>query len=326
MKVATVIVAWNGAQHLTACLESVPSDCDIVVVDNASTDSTAAIAREHAARRSLELLSAGENLGFTRGANLGLRHLLERQQHELILLLNQDAQLRPDCISALGELAARSPKAGAIGAKILYPDGQTLQHAGGRLELPRLIGVHQGHHSDDHRRYPTTDDVDFVTGAVMMLRAEALREVGVFNEIFSPGYYEDVELCDRLRAAGWSVFYCAEAVALHVESASFRDPFQRQLLHHRNRLFYALPALCDSGFARSFCQAEQASFEGENDVDLLRATAAAYLEALLRLDEAARSRLPPRLRNRDSLLPLVAMLSGLRDHCLEQIRQRRTTF
>jgi GT2 family glycosyltransferase len=331
MRAAAIVVAWNGAEYLPPCLESLleqETRCDIVVVDNASTDDTPSVVRSFAGRAEaravrLELLSAGANLGFTRGANLGMRWLLEKAEHEMIVLLNQDATVMPECLRTMATLFEQIPQAAAVGTKMLYPDGRTLQHAGGYLQKPRLVGLHHGHHEIDRGAYDTTRDVEFVSAAAMSLRAAALREVGLFDEIFSPGYYEDVDLCSRLRAAGWRVLYCAGALAGHVESASFRDPFERRVLNHRNRLFYCFPSLQDPVFFASFAEAERAALATE-PTEGLRALATAYLEVILRINELARTRLPPERRGRRERLRLVEMLCSLRDDCLAGLHIRRT--
>jgi GT2 family glycosyltransferase len=328
MRFAAAIVSWNGADYLPACLESVRAQevtADIIVADNGSSDGSAELVRAFARKTDqggVELLESKENEGFTRGANRLLRLLIERGAHDMIVLVNQDAQLLPGCLRSMAALAARDLRVAAIGAKILYPDGRTVQHAGGQIDHPRLVGTHHGHHRIDDGSFDVDAPVEYVTGAVMGLRAEALRSVGIFNEIFSPGYYEDVELCDRLRSAGWGVIYCASATAIHVESASFRDPLERLTLHHRNRLFYALPWLRDARFVERFVAAERAAFESEPVLDVLRAAASAYLEVIVRIDEAAAARWPPPPRPRLER-EVVGILSALRDHCIEQLHRRR---
>lgn len=331
MRTAAAVVAWNGAAHLGACLESLAAQAlcpDVLVVDNASTDGTAALARSFEPRltrrgRALRVLAQPVNLGFTGGANAAFREILAGGVHDLALLLNQDVVLDPGHVAHLVSVFERLPAAGAVGGKLLYPDGATIQHAGGFLARPRLVGLHHGQgQPDGEGLFDSERDVDFLTGAALGLRLACLQAVGLFDEVFSPGYYEDVDLCDRLRRAGWRVVYAPGARALHAESASFADRGERFLLAHRNRLAYALPSLAEPGGAEAFGAAEREAFPSE-PTEILRALALAYLEATLRLHELAPARLGAAVRDPVTRETLASLLVGLREACLEELRRRR---
>lgn len=332
MRAAALVVTWNGAPFIEACLESVLAQtqaADVLVVDNASTDGTAEIARGLVARaksrgHALAVVVNAVNLGFTRGANIGLAALLEGRHRpgapEVAVLLNQDATLSPGCLDAVLEAFAREPRAGAVGCKIYYPDGVTLQHAGGALVRPRMAGLHLGQgERDAPGAHDVEQDVDFLTGAAMALRLRSLGQVGVFDEIFSPGYYEDVDLCVRLREHGWRVLYCPRATATHVESASFTDRLARLTLAHRNRLVFALRWMGDRSFREAFAEAEQAHLAGAAHPDDLRALSTAYVQAMLMVVEAARARLPEGVGAAGLLLELVELLASLRRECLRRL-------
>lgn len=325
MKSAVVIVAWNGERYLRECLDSVLGQTVapglVVVVDNASDDSSAELARsyESAAQdrgTSLRVMAQSENTGFSRGANTGLRMCLtDSPAPDTVILLNQDATLDATWCERISEVFGARPRVGAVGSKIFYPNRLTIQHAGGYIERPRLVGRHYGHHDTGSVEFDQLRDVEFVTAAAIALRAEALREAGVFDEIYSPGYYEDVDLCERLRARGWDVVYCPDAIATHVESASFAERAERLHLGHRNRLIYALPQLADDAFRETFRHAERQYLRDHALPDECRALAAACLSVMLMLPEALQARIPS-ATDHALAIALIALLADLRGAAL----------
>jgi GT2 family glycosyltransferase len=290
-----------------------------VVVDNGSHDRTREIARsvESDFRRlavELTVIEEHRNTGFTSGANRGLEVLLQ-EEPDFAVLLNQDATIDPEWCGAVATVLETEPRAGAVGSKILLPNRLTIQHAGGYLEKPRLMGRHYGHHlGDTSFDFGRRRDVEYVTAAGMALRATTLREIGLFDELFSPGYYEDVDWCTRARAAGWKVVYEPRAVATHVEPASFHLRPDRLNLFHRNRLLYALPSLVDDSFRREFVEAERRYANQGGAVDERRAMRMAYLWVVLVLPElAATGRIPATSPHSPAFVPqLIEMFGDLR--------------
>jgi GT2 family glycosyltransferase len=209
--------------------------------------------------------------------------------------------LEPGCIRAFASELQNNPRAGCLGAKNLYPESRLIQHAGGFLDTPRMVGLHHGHNEPDgDGHHNTVREVQFVTGSSMFLRSAVLAEVGLFNEVFSPGYYEDVELCDRIRDHGWQVVFTPAARVLHHESASFSDEMARIRLAHRNRLIYLLPQLADPEFERDFISAETDFLEHHATFEEKRAVSGAALDLLVDLPRIIRrrlgtSRIPPLL-------------------------------
>jgi GT2 family glycosyltransferase len=233
-----------------------------------------------------------------------------------VLLLNQDAALAPGCLAALEDSFDRHPRAGTLGAKILYPEDGRIQHAGGYLMKPRMVGLHYGHHEPEREgEFDEEREVEFVTGAAMALRTIALREVGLFNEVFSPGYYEDVDLCDRLRRCGWSVLYVPSARVTHHESSSFTDRHMRLRTANRNRYVYLLPRFSDAAFAKEFVEAERAHLEHDATFDEIRAVSGAALEVLAGLRYFASQRLPGGNETDDVCVTVRRVLTEVRSIC-----------
>ncbi len=258
--VRALVVSWNGAHLLPACLDSllaqtVAGQIDIVVVDNASTDGTADLLAS--AYPQVRVVHSPRNVGFAGGVALGSTGLDQQD----LLLLNNDATLAPDAVAQL-RTALHAPGAervGAVTAKILlhgwfHPADEhtartadralrsgagcscraglaTRARAGRELDGERLSRDGAGGDRDwlatdgDGRGGP---DVWGFSGGAALLRRTALEEVGGFDpSLFL--YYEDTDVAWRMRAAGWSIRYVAQAVAdhRHAESSDAASPLFR---------------------------------------------------------------------------------------------------
>ncbi len=214
-----LILSFNDGAAVVRCVGSLRSSTypvDVLVVDNASVDGAPELVRDRCPEA--EVLVNERNLGFGAGCNVGIEAALTRGA-EFVLLLNQDTTVAPELVAALVAAMRAHPRAGVIGPKTYsgtpLPDGrQRLLYAGswrGRLPLSqRLPGIEQ----PDDGAYDRAAEVDFVWGHGMMLRASALRQVGLFDPAFFM-YYEDLDLCRRMKAAGFEVRYEPAAVMWH---------------------------------------------------------------------------------------------------------------
>lgn len=246
-----VVVNYNGGAYLEGCLAALRAarPTDIFVVDNASTDDSLLELHQFPEAQALPL---AENLGFSGGANVGI----DEVETELAVILNPDVEVAPDFGRKLLAAFAANPRLGAAGALLLYPDGATIQHAGGVLERPLLTTRHRGYGEPFSPAFDVETEIDFATGAALCLRVAAVREIDGFDEELAPVYYEDVDLCLRLRAAGWQVRYLPELRALHHEGVTL----QRSRAYHthffRNRLRFAMKHLSADEWRRAFVPAE----------------------------------------------------------------------
>lgn len=214
-----MVVTWNGAHLLPACLDSLLAQTvrdvlDVVVVDNASQDDTPELLAER--YPTVRVVRAPRNLGFAGGAALGMR---DASGH--VVLLNNDATFAPDAVERL--LAAfdgpGNERVGAATARILLRGTDpVLVNSTGNVLTARGSGTDR-----DFRRplgtESTDPDVFGFCGGAAALRGAMLDEVGGFDpSLFL--YYEDTDLSWRLRAAGWSVRYVPDAQATHEHAAS----------------------------------------------------------------------------------------------------------
>ncbi|MBM3836640.1 MAG: glycosyltransferase [Verrucomicrobia bacterium] len=215
--VSIIVLTFDNLELNRECLASLyetidPAKGEIIVVDNASTDGTADYLRREQQAGRLRAFLNSQNVGFARGCNQGA---LEARGH-LLLFLNNDTRVTPGwCDSMIW--AARLPRVGVVGVKLLYPDGR-VQHAGFGLVGQMLDHV--------HRFAPASApevnvfrELDIVTGACLMIPRTLFFELNGFDESFKNGG-EDVDLCLRVRAAGWKVVYEPRTVVYHHEAKS----------------------------------------------------------------------------------------------------------
>lgn len=216
-----IIVSWNTSTVLAQCLTSIyanPSrrSFEVLVVDNASTDDTVPMIHERFP--TVHLICNTENVGFARANNQGI--VDARGQY--ILLLNSDTVIVGDALDQLCDFMETTPDAGIVGARLLNPDG-TLQEScypepTVARELWRLFHLDILHafgryHMDD---WDTTAPrrVDVLLGACLLLPREVLSQIGLLDDEYFM-YSEEVDLCQRVRTQGWSLYWVPAAVIVH---------------------------------------------------------------------------------------------------------------
>ncbi len=215
-----VVVAYFGEQHLDRCLTALAGAIDLTVVDNSSSDAVREVAVAHGVR----YLDAGANLGFAAGVNVGLREIPESSDCD-VLLLNPDAIVEPDALRALstamhvdgnervGVVAPRIHDADGHDQRVAWPFPSPLRAWGEAVGLGRLP-YRQG----------------FLIGAVLLLRREALQDVGMFDERFFL-YAEETDWQRRAVQHGWTSLL-AETNAEHIGAGTSSDPAMREILFH----------------------------------------------------------------------------------------------
>jgi GT2 family glycosyltransferase len=238
--VAVILVTWNVAELVEQALSSLLDDLQtsglswrVLLVDSASTDDTLARVRTF---HQVECLASPENLGFGRANNLALRHLgFENPQADdlprAVYLLNPDTISQPGAVRALYQALMADPGLGVVGAALRYGDG-SFQHAA--FAFPGLRQLWAEFFPTPGRwlegrwngRYPRANyeagrpfEVDFTLGATMMLRAEVVQQVGMFDEQFFM-YCEEVDWAWRIRRAGWRIACVPSALVIHLGGQS----------------------------------------------------------------------------------------------------------
>ena len=227
-RLTIAIVSFNSRRDLESCLRSLASappavSHDIVLVDNASQDGTPAYVREH--WPDVHVIDAGGNLGFAKANNVAIRH----SASEMVLLLNPDTVVPADAIDRLIQTLDTSPDVAIVGPRIVDGDGRAELSFGpmisplaelrqkalvvGNDRRVRLIaGI-----VDRMTRQPR--DVDWVTGACLLIRRRDLEAVGLLDERFFI-YTEDVDLCASVRRLGRRVRFTPDVEIVHRRGTS----------------------------------------------------------------------------------------------------------
>jgi GT2 family glycosyltransferase len=214
-RVVILVLNWNNAKDTLDCLVSlralVYKNYGVLVLDNGSTDDSVAMIR--AGAPDIEVLELGRNLGFGGANNVGMRRAMA-DASEYVWLLNNDTTVDPNALSALVASAEANAKVGAVGSAVFRADQPTALQAWGGGCVNFWLG------SSRHFTEPVPDDaVEFLTAASVLLRTAAIAASGAFDEKFF-FYWEDAELCFRLRRQGWRLAVAGGAKVWHRESAT----------------------------------------------------------------------------------------------------------
>jgi N-acetylglucosaminyl-diphospho-decaprenol L-rhamnosyltransferase len=244
------VVNTNGRDHLLACLDAIertcPADleCEVLVLDNASTDGSAAAVRGWDEQRSglrrpteLRLIALEKRAGKAENDSA----LLRQARGEYCLLLNEDSELRPGAAAALVAALEADPGAAAAGAQLLDSTGEPVPCAWrfpgvrtaaiGALFLHRRLTVQS--------TGSQTRAVDWAQSSALLVRREAAAEVGYLDPAFFV-YYDECDFCKRLADAGWRTLFVPAAEAVHHDqlSTDLGAGLPRIVEFHRNRDLY----------------------------------------------------------------------------------------
>ncbi len=255
--VAVVIVTYNSADCIESCLAGIRrSDYDgeisITVVDNASTDGTVRVLRAHEAE--IALIENKENLYYARGCNQGAA----ASGGEYLLFLNPDVRVRNDTIRTLAEYLQTHDDVAAVAPKLVFPDGRVQQSVrqfptyatlwSTLTGLAKIIPNHAlfGSWRVDLSNVAAPVDIDQPMASCFLVRRSVWTELGGFDERY-PMFFNDVDLCHRIKQTGRRIVYLPDAVATHQEGGSVRRVMPRMIWfshaaflrylrsHHRSR-------------------------------------------------------------------------------------------
>jgi O-antigen biosynthesis protein len=231
-RVSVLIAVWNQAAFTFACLENLRAviadlDCEVLILDNASTDDSSLL---WAATKGVRITRNSTNQGFL----LAMNQLAREARGDHLLLLNNDATLEPGALHHALESIARKPGIGAVGARVIHPDGK-LQEAGCTIWRDGTCrGYGRGFPADDPRvmdwKY-----TDYVSGVFLLTPRDTFIALGGFDESFAPAYYEDTDYCARLWQRGLSVVCDPRIVVHHFEFGSAGTEESALAQQHLNR-------------------------------------------------------------------------------------------
>jgi GT2 family glycosyltransferase len=218
-----VIPCFNGVAHTERCLtalrETLPEtfDGELIVVDDASTDGTAeCLARWSGIDQRLKVIRNRTNVGFLHSVNIGA----EAATGEILVFLNNDTIPTSGWLSPLLRVLADDPGVGAVGGRLVYPDGR-LQEAGSLVFRDgSAANFGRDDLNPDLPLYTFIRDVDYCSAALMATRRSLFRAAGGFDPYYEPGYYEDTDYCFKLREKGCRVVVQPQSVVIHVEGGT----------------------------------------------------------------------------------------------------------
>jgi GT2 family glycosyltransferase len=249
MKLSIIIVSWNVKDDLLVCLRSLyenrpQADFETIVVDNASTDGTVDLLKKQFA--DLILIANTENRGFAAANNQAIKIAKGRY----LFLLNPDIITHPQSLDNLIKVLDENPTAGACGPRIIDADGTTHPSVGyvptfrsllyGKTFF-RSLGIFRSH----YKKLTANDfdcdkqaDVEQLSGAALMVRRSVIQQIGMMDENFFL-YYEDADLCLRIREAGWKILYVPEAVVTHIGGVSSDQiPLAKYIMLYKSLFVY----------------------------------------------------------------------------------------
>jgi len=232
--VSILLVLFNQAPLTLACLRSIAATvelpAEVIIVDNHSTDETEALLGRLDGARSLR---NEENRHFLHGVN----QAAALAKGQALLLLNNDATLRPGSLQAAWEALQEFPDVGAVGGPIVLPGG-ALQEAGSIIFSDgSALGYGRGQ-DPNAGEFQFRREVDYCSGAFLLIRRAVFEALGGFDPAFAPAYYEETDFCMRMRAKGWRVLYEPRAVIDHFEFGSAASPEAAIALQERNRALF----------------------------------------------------------------------------------------
>jgi GT2 family glycosyltransferase len=233
--ISTIVISFNTCNLLRECLQSLLKECadlpegvtaEVLVLDNASHDGSAEMV-EREFPNSVRLIRSEVNLGFGGANNLAM----DQAQGRYLVLLNSDAFLHPGALRRAIKHMDNSPQTGFGGAKLvgrngelqpsarrfhsIWRDALVLTGLSGRYPRSRIFGAPDRTWADPD----VAADIDWVPGAFMIMRREALAKTGLFDPRFFL-YYEETDLCRRVKAAGYRVSYWPDVVVTHIGGES----------------------------------------------------------------------------------------------------------
>ena len=237
-EVSIIIPVFNQFQFTHSCLASLQtveerSRFEVIVVDDCSTDETAELVPQ---MQGVVYLRNETNSGFIFSCNRGA----ETARGKYLFFLNNDTIVKPGWLTALVDTFAENQQAGVVGSKLVYPDGR-LQEAGGIIWRD-ASGWNCGKFDDPEKpEYNFLREVDYCSGAALMIPKSLFQKLGGFDAKYAPAYYEDTDLSFKVRKAGYKVFYQPMSEVIHYEGVTGGTDLAAGTKKHQdiNRLTFA---------------------------------------------------------------------------------------
>jgi GT2 family glycosyltransferase len=216
--VTIIIPVYNQFDYTYNCLKSIlynsgdKVNYEIIIADDCSNDLTAEIDKIVI---NIKVVKTRENLGFLKNCNYAAKHA----KGEYILFLNNDTQVQDNWLLPLVDLIESNDSIGAVGSKLIFDNG-LLQEAGG-IYWKDATAWNYGRMSDpEQSEFNYVKEVDYISGAALMIKKSIWEDLGGFDEVFAPAYCEDADICFSIRKRGYKVMYQPASVVVHFEGIS----------------------------------------------------------------------------------------------------------
>ena len=217
--VSIIIPCFNQFEFTIKCINSISINTEssipyeIILIDDNSSDDTSNIEDYYP---EIRVIRNKENQGFLKNVN----NAAKQARGEYIVLLNNDTIVLKEWLSTSLHVFEHFDHVGAVGSKLIYPNGM-LQEAGGYITKDEHFGNCGKFKSIFLPSYNYTREVDYVSGACFLIKKQLWSDLGGFDDIYLPAYFEDTDLCMRIRATGRKVMYNPLSCVLHFESISY---------------------------------------------------------------------------------------------------------
>ncbi|MDB9522394.1 glycosyltransferase family 2 protein [Dolichospermum circinale CS-1225] len=242
--ISIILVNYNGADVLIDCLNSlekfIPQDnCEIIVVDNNSQDNSVDILNDKFPH--IKLIKLPKNVGFGSGNNAGAKVA----KGEFIFLLNTDTILESNILPHLIELMSENPDVGIIGPKLLFPDKSFQISFSPEISIKGEFTARKLHKNAENKNklhiieedFQDIKEVDIVVGAAFFIRADLFNLLGGFDEKFFM-YFEESDLCQRVRNKGYKVLYTPHVSLIHIRGYSVKKISNKMAVEYRRSQIY----------------------------------------------------------------------------------------
>jgi hypothetical protein len=240
-----ILVNYNGVDCIIDCIHSIAAQIqsvnyEIIVVDNASTDGSPDLITKNFPQ--VHLLKLGKNVGFGAGNNQGAKVA----QGQYLFFLNPDTYLTEDPLPSLIQMLETLPDVGIVAPRLIYPDGSlqlstawSIGILGEFKNQHRLRHYQQGHDRDQIKQQFAQDHfVDIVVGAAFLMRKQLFVELNGFDETFFM-YFDESDLCQRLRERGWKLLYTVKTQLVHLHGQAVKQtPEKMAFEYRRSQLYY----------------------------------------------------------------------------------------
>jgi GT2 family glycosyltransferase len=335
LPVSIVVVSYGSAGFLTECLGSLLKNCAaygparVALVENHQDPAQVKKTRQTVTpflKKGLQFWTAPANLGYGAAANWGWSRL---GSSAINIVLNPDMSFPAGWLTAFVRPFEQDSQVGVVGCKLLTAQGD-IQHAGGLIRRDLALAEHFGAGEPDDGRWDESCPVEFVTGAALGVRADLADRLAGFDPAFFPGYYEDVDLCQRVRQAGYKVWYEAAAVAYHYQGGTFGRGLSYYLTLHRNRLRYIFKHFSTYQLLNELLPAEKRRQQGTLDaldrqasILVYRAAAHSYIRPLSREKSSQSQEKPTDLKKKEISVQVDLYDQSLEDPSAENVALSR---